>query len=139
MPGRKPNTYDGEKTITVKQANSNIVSAVSGFINAYSTLKEALKKAIMPDASNKFGPLGHDSKLSSANVDIERIMGQTMTSLIGYPYNNLVNIGITSDANGVITVDSSKLTTALDTNLTGVRLLFQGTTNEQGVAKKLFT
>lgn len=127
------------KTITVKQATSSIVSALSAFVTSYSAAREAIKKAIMPDANNKFGPLGHDNNLTTSNVELARIMGSTMLSLTGYPYDTLADIGITTDTAGIIKVDTSKLTTSLESNVTGVRLLFQGSTSEDGIAERLWS
>lgn len=126
-------------TVTVKSSTTALAAKISGFVTAFNTARSGLRGAILPNKdTGKFGPLGHDATLSSAFVNISRGMGKQMTSLTGYSYTNLVQIGITSDANGDLQVDSSKLSSALENNLSSVEKLFQGTTAEDGIAETVY-
>ncbi len=127
-------------TLTVKQDTSAIISKITAFIKAYNDTRKTLQKAILPDdITNKFGPLGHDISLSTANQAISRVMSRNFNSLNAYQYSSLAEIGVTSDASGILVIDTAKMTSALEDNPTDVRLLFQGSEIENGIAEDLYT
>ena len=132
------NTTD-TTTITVKKDTTAIGSRISSFITAYSTARNALRNAVLPDSETSLlGPLGHDIALTSANINISGFMGKILQSLAGHSYKSLAEIGIAANVDGDLTIDSGKLTAALENNISDVQLLFQGTTTEDGIAESVY-
>ncbi len=126
-------------TITISHDTEAMITAIEDFVTAYKDLKTLLKKTTNFDKdTGSFGPLGQDIILTSANVNIASMLGRSLTSLTGFEYTNLTQIGITTGVSGELSLDSSKLTSALEANLDDVKLLFQGSGSEQGIAQKLF-
>ncbi len=127
-------------TLTVKQDSSVIAQSITDFVTAYQEMYNLLQKTIQPDSStSKFGPLGNDLTMSTAAGKISEVMVFKMKSLAGYQYSSLSQIGITADNKGDLQVDAAKLTTSLDAYSTDVRLLFQGSSSEDGIAKRMYT
>ncbi|GEM_PF-3772857 len=125
--------------VTVKQDTSQIVTQITAFVTAYTAAKKALREAILPDSSTgKFGPLGHETFLSTANAQLSNMMARKFNSLTGYLYSALSGVGITTNFSGDYQVDTAKLQTALENHNTDVRLLFQGSTLEDGIAESVY-
>ncbi|QQR81108.1 MAG: flagellar filament capping protein FliD [Deltaproteobacteria bacterium] len=123
-------------SLTVKQDTSAIIGNVSSFISSLNSARDSLKKAINPDSNNRFGPLGRDRLLQDAYYEVGRLSSRRVLS--AGAYTSLAELGITADRSGVYTVDTGKLTTILDQDVSVVRKIFQGTTLEDGLAEKIF-
>lgn len=133
-------TTDTTNTITlkVKQDTAGLVSKISSFVTAYEKLQAGLKLTVTADpATGNFGPLGRDPSFSSSKIRLQQIMGKQYVSFAGYNFKNLAQIGIAANASGALKVDSSILTDALETSVQSVKLLFQGSSSEDGVAEKM--
>lgn len=126
-------------TLTVKSDSAATVTNVKTFIDNYTALRSKLRSIILPDSNGALGPLARESQLQTAKSSMEEIMARKMNSLTGYQYSSLAQVGITLDSNGEMQVDSAKLTAALDQYPTDVRLLFQGSSSEEGIAKRMYT
>lgn len=125
--------------ITVTQDFASIKAKISTFVTAYNTMRNTLKATLsINENSHLGGPLSHDVTMSAANVRINATMGEVLKGLTGYDYNSLAQIGITGDGNGSLTVNDDDLTSALEKNPEDVRVLFQGTSTVDGIAKKMY-
>ncbi|MBI4239323.1 MAG: flagellar filament capping protein FliD [Deltaproteobacteria bacterium] len=126
--------------LTVKQNTSGIISNISSFVSAYNSLRSSLRTALLPDENGRLGALTKEQTLTNANVNISTIVGKFMSSVVGtgYTYGTLAQIGITMDDKGMLKVDTAKLTTALESSVTNIRYLFQGTTGENGIAEEMY-
>ncbi len=122
-------------TLTVQQDTSAIIGGVSAFVSSLNGARDALKRAISPDANNRFGPLGRDRLLQDAYYEIGRLASRQVLSAVSY--TSLAAIGITADRNGTYSLDSGKLTTVLQQDSTSVRRIFQGTSAEDGIAERI--
>ncbi len=143
IPGLSFSLLDTDTTntikITVQSDTAAISNSIQSFLDAYNGLRASLKGLISPDpATGALGPVGHDLTLTAANVRINQMMGTVFTTLGTYQYDSLAKIGITSDGAGGLVADSAKLATAIQDHPTDVRLLFQGTALEDGIAEKLY-
>lgn len=126
-------------TITVKQDTAVIQERIKAFINTYNSVRTILKASLFPDeATKKFGPLGQDVTLSIVNKQINDITSTRFISL-NDSYSTLSEVGITSDGTSGLIIDTSKLTSALETDNDAVRKLFQGSVTEDGIAEKMYT
>lgn len=133
-------TTASTKTITVKQDTTKILSNISAFVAEYNNVRTLLRKALLPDTvTGKLGALARETTLSAASGRISDIFSTRFNSLVGADYDSLAEVGITTDVNSNPVVDTGKLSTALDTNLSDVQQLFQGSSLEDGVAEKMYT
>ena len=127
----------GTADVNAKVDQAAIAQPISGFVSAYNTLNESLKKLtnyVGPGDKNN-GPLLGDSVVQNIVSQIKQIMNSTVSSATG-DYNSLNQLGITFDKVGVMSLDSAKLNTALSANLTSVGNVFAST---NGIATQLDT
>ena len=127
----------GTADVNAQVDQASIAQPISGFVSAYNTLNDALKKLtnyVGPGDSNN-GPLLGDSVVQNIISQIKQTIDGTVSSATG-DYNSLNQLGITFDKKGVMSLDSAKLNTALSANLTSVGNVFAST---NGVATQLDT
>lgn len=125
------NSADAAKTVTLTVARdtSAIKTKISDFVAKYNAVVSYIKSNNRYDSKTKTsGSFFGDSVARSIWDDLRR----TMTGAVsGLPdtMNRLIHAGISSDTAGVMSVDDSKLSSALSTNFNDVVNLFtQGTT-----------
>ncbi|MGA3156167.1 MAG: flagellar filament capping protein FliD [Steroidobacteraceae bacterium] len=125
---------DTPATLTVASDTSGIVSNVQSFVTAYNTLQTALQGLGSYDAATGTAdPLMDNPLLTGIQSQIQG----AIYSLVGSSnYNSLASVGITSNADGSLTLNSTTLTNALTSNFSAVSNLFSGST---GVATQLNT
>lgn len=104
------NVTDKPIKVTVKQDSAKIANGIETFVKDYNNLVQ-------------------DADTTSTNSNSIKGIINSMKN----KSNSLENIGITVNSDNTLTVDKSKLTQAIDTNMTKVRDAF---TNYDGVAKK---
>jgi flagellar hook-associated protein 2 len=121
-------------TLTVANDTSTVEKNISTFVDAYNTLESSLASLGSFDSTTgTAGALLGNPVLSG----IQNQINQTLHGLAGTSvYNSLASIGITSQADGTIAVNSSTLETALASNFTAVSQLFSSKT---GIASQLNT
>lgn len=127
----------GSADISSHTDTTSISKPISAFVDAYNKLNETLKfltNYVAPGDSNN-GPLLGDENVKNVISQIKRIINSNVSSTNG-EFKNLNQLGITFDKKGVMSLDSSKLDTALNKNLSAVSDLFAST---NGVAKELDT
>jgi flagellar hook-associated protein 2 len=121
-------------TVTVASDTATIAQNVGAFVDAYNTMQTALATLDSYDpSSGTAGPMLGDAMLQG----VERQLRQTLNSAVSTgssAYNTLVSVGITTNSDGSLSLDSAKLATALNTNINAVGNLFGGT---QGIAASL--
>jgi flagellar hook-associated protein 2 len=119
-------------TVTVASDTDTIAKNVSAFVDAYNTLQQAITPLGSYDSSSgTAGPLLGDAMLQGVQNQIR----QAMNGVVGSSaYNTLVSVGITTNSDGTLSLDSGKLTAALNTNINAVGNLFGGA---KGIATTL--
>lgn len=108
---------------------------VKGFVTAYNSLRSMLTKLGGYDSASKTaGPMLGDSMLSGIDAEIRRTLSDPVTEA-GDVVQTLASIGITTQKDGTLAIDDTKLDAAMSSNFDGVSRLFgsEGT----GVATKL--
>jgi flagellar hook-associated protein 2 len=152
-------TTSGPATVTVGAPGANtsaIQQKLQSFVNTYNSVVDAIQQKLteksVPNATTSSdqqqGLLFGDSQLS----DLLDTMRQAIYAPIaGLPagMNSLSDLGITTgdpsatidqdSLDGKLTIDTSKLATAMSTNPSGVRDLLTGTTSVTGWAANLGT
>jgi len=123
------------KTLTVSYDRTGVTAKINAFVSAYNALKTQITRLSGYNSATKTGGamLG-DSMLSSIDDQMRRVL-QSPVAGISRQFSTLANVGITTQADGTLTVDNGKLQTALSSNLDEVSRLFGGT---DGVATRLF-
>jgi len=126
-----PGTY---VTLTVANDPATVVSNIQAFVKAYNTLQSALASLGSYDAtSGSAGPLQGNPLL----MNIQSQLRETMGGLVGgATFSSLASIGITTNSDGSLSVNSTTLQNALASNFSGVSQLFSGV---NGVASQLDT
>jgi len=119
-------------TLTVANDTSTVASNIQAFVSAYNTLQSSLVSLGSYDAtSDSAGPLQGNPLL----MNIQNQLNETMGSVVGSStFNSLASIGITTNSDGSLSVNSTTLQTALSSNFSTVSQLFSGT---NGVAATL--
>ena len=120
-------------TLTVASDTSAITQNIQNFVAAYNTLQGVFTQLGGYDSTtNTAGPMLGNPVLTG----IEGQINATLHSLVGTStYNTLASVGITSQKDGTLAVNSSSLQTALSTNFTAVSQLFSN--SSRGVAAQL--
>jgi flagellar hook-associated protein 2 len=121
--------------LTVSQNTGAVTSAVSTFVKAYNDAITAIKNSTTYDVANKKAAiLTGDGTARTIQSQLFGLAGTGVTGIAG-GISRLSDVGITVQKDGTLSLDSSKLTTALadpDKNVAG---LFTQTTNgNEGIA-----
>lgn len=108
-------------TLTVTRDTSSLTAGVNAFVKAYNDLNKTTTDLGSYNATTKqAGTLNGDSTLRSAQGSIRAKIGAVPSELSGATLQRLSDIGVSLQKDGTLSVDSSKLTTAISSNFTGV-------------------
>jgi len=114
----------GPVSISIEPDTQAIVQAVETFIAGYNGYIETINNLSAYDAdSETAGPLIGDFTLRSIEGQVNNILRSSVAGLTG-SITNLVGLGITTSAEGTLTLNSESLQNALDENPEEVMQLF---------------
>jgi flagellar hook-associated protein 2 len=128
----------GPVEIDVAADTATITKNIQSLVDAYNALNSSLADATKYDASTQTaGILQGDSVI----VGLQNSLRNMMTSSTGGSgaFSNLSQLGISLQLGGALTVDASKLSAALSSNLSDVKNLFTLNNNDpatNGIARK---
>ena len=121
-------------TLSVLTDTGTIENNIKAFVTAYNTLAGTFSSLGSFDATSKSaGPMLGDPLLSGLKSQIQHAL-YNVVKTGSSTYNTLASIGITSNSDGTLKLDMSKLGSTLSTNFSSVSELFSG---ENGVATSL--
>ncbi|MDZ7621052.1 MAG: flagellar filament capping protein FliD [Candidatus Competibacteraceae bacterium] len=107
--------------------------AVESFVEGYNKLFETIKSLTGFNAqTQQGGPLSSDAGTRAISAQLQRLLGETVIG--SSAFRSLSSVGISTQRDGTLTLDSGKLQAALDTDRPGVIRLFAGTEASEGVA-----
>ena len=117
---------------------NSVQSAVSTFISSYNAVVSQFSTLTAYDTTNKTSSvLTGDGTLRTIQSQLSRLLNGTVSGLSGN-ISSLADIGISVQLDGTLSLDSAKLTAALNTNANSVSSLFSSTsTNNQGLAVQI--
>jgi flagellar hook-associated protein 2 len=120
------------ETLTIALNTTSVKIKVNSFVEAYNLLADTMKSLGAYNAeTGTSGGLQGDSSLRSVQNQIRL----TLTSGVsGLDFGTLAEIGITTDANGHLTVDDDKIDSVLNADFSAVSELFS---SENGLANSL--
>lgn len=125
---------DAAKTVTlsVERDSTEISKKVTAMVDAYNSVVSYIKANNRYNSETKTaGAFFGDSVAKSVWDDLRKVMTSAVSGLPD-TMNRLLHIGVTSDTEGVFTLDSSKLKTALSTSFDDVVKLFEDGTTTDG-------
>lgn len=119
--------------LNISDDTGSVIDQVQNFVSAYNTLKGVLTTLGSYNSdSQTAGPLLGDSL--ETNIESQLSRGLTSPVAGGGAYNSLASLGITTNQDGTLSLDQTKLKTALNTNFNAVSAVFSSAT---GVATQL--
>jgi flagellar hook-associated protein 2 len=123
------------KTVTISNDGTTLGATITGFVAAYNSLSTVVGNLGKNDVTtHTTGDLYADSLLDNIRNKLSQLLS-TEVSSNPKGFTNLASIGITRDENGVLKVDQTKLSTAINTNFQAVANLFA--TSNTGIANQL--
>lgn len=111
--------------LSISQNTSSIGTAVQGFVDGYNSLVTTLNEASAYSETGASGILIGDSTVRGIVSQLRSILNTTVGDS-NTKYNSLASIGILTARDGTLEYDSSKLTTAISTNVEEVQQLLAG-------------
>ncbi|MGZ3236296.1 MAG: flagellar filament capping protein FliD, partial [Burkholderiaceae bacterium] len=126
----------GVTTLTVTPNTGAVQTSVNGFVKAYNDLNSTIKTLTAYDATTKqAGLLLGDATTRQIQSQIRDMLSNPVTGGAG-AFTNLTQLGIGFDKDGSMTLDSSKLTSAITNNFKDIGSLFatMGTTSDSLVS-----
>jgi len=127
----------GTSNVTVQRDTSSIVTGVQAFVTAYNNLQSTATSLSAYDPSTQTGsPLTGDSTLSIIQNQLRSVLNNQQS---GNAFTNLGQIGISFQTDGTLALDTSKLTTALNSNAGAVASLFGNTDGTSGYGNQIST
>ncbi len=123
-------------TLNIELDKTSVSSKISSFISNYNSMVSLFNNlgGFNPD-SNQGGILQGDFTLRSIENQTRRLVtGSTINT--SSPFNSLASIGVKTDNEGLLSLDTTVLNNALDTNFDGIGLLFaNGATTTDSLIK----
>lgn len=116
----------GDTSISVGRDSTAITKQVSAFVSAFNDFQTTTRNLTSYNASTKVaGDLNGDSAATSLLNAVTRIT-QTPPSSVSGAYKTLADIGISLQKNGTLSVDSTKLQTAISTDFNSLKSVLTG-------------
>ncbi len=123
-----------EISLNIAPDTSSITSAVNSFVTAYNTLITDVNSQFTYDqTTSTAGPLQSDSTIQALQ---SALLGATTYNSGSGSISTLDALGISTNSDGTLTVNSTTLASAIQTNSSAVASFFQGTA-ENGFAASL--
>ncbi len=120
------------KSLQISRDQTDAVASMDGFISSYNTLVDVIKALGNFDpATGSSGPLNGDSVLRGLSNQLRVSLSANFGD---GSIQSLLDLGITTAVDGKLSLDQSKLTTALSQDFNGVQSFLTG---ENGFAETL--
>jgi flagellar hook-associated protein 2 len=117
-------TATGSTTLNIAQDTSTVTTAINSFVKAYNDLNTTIAGLTGYNADTKQGGvLQGDSAVRSIQTQLRRVLGSSVEGLSSN-LTNLTQVGLSFDQSGKLTVDSTKLNTAITNNFSDIAGLF---------------
>ena len=121
-------------TLSISNDTTTIANNIQSFVSAYNGLQSTISSlGGFTASSNTAGPLMGDAALQGIQGQIQQAL-YSIVNTGSSTYNTLASIGITTNSDGSLSVNSGTLSAALSSNFSAVNQLFSSTS---GVAATL--
>jgi flagellar hook-associated protein 2 len=116
-----------EVQVSLAPDTSSITSAVNNFVLAYNQLIQGVNSQFSYNSSSQTaGPLQSDSTVQALQ---SALLDSTNYNTGGSTLNTLASLGISTNADGTLSLNTTTLGNAIQSNSTAVASFFQGTLN----------
>lgn len=116
----------GDANITVTRDTAAITKLATSFVSAFNDVQSTTRSLSNYDASTKTkNTLTGDSTARNLLSTVNRSLQTVPTSVTG-TYQSLSALGITQNKDGSLTLDATKLNTAISTDFSSVKSVFAG-------------
>lgn len=120
-------TTTAASTLTLGRDYNAIKTKVTAFTDAYNNVVKFIDNYSSLDTSTyESGPLFGDATARQVESTLSRMLFTDVPGVTG-DYKNLAGVGFSFNEDGTLTFDSTKLTEALQADVTGVAALFKST------------
>lgn len=119
----------GPVNVKIDRDNTEVKKVVQGFVDSYNALHDVIK-----GLRGKGGALEADNSLLSIERTIKSVFNTPPTGITS-SYSYLSETGVAFDKTGKLTLDSTKLDTAINTDFSGLAELYAN--DNQGYAYRL--
>lgn len=114
-------------TLSITRDTSSLSSSVTAFVKAYNDFNTTATSLGSYNATTKVAAsLNGDSTLRLAQSSLRSLVSTVPTGLSGATLQHLADIGVSMQKDGSLVVDSTKLTKAISSDITGVANLLSG-------------
>ncbi|HEY0589120.1 MAG TPA: flagellar filament capping protein FliD [Pseudoduganella sp.] len=114
----------GSSSLTINKDTGSLKKNLENFVKAYNDLDKAIKDMTSYDPeTKKAGALQGDFTAQSVQSQLRKAMTGDIAGLSG-ALKNLGQVGISFDKSGKLSLDSAKLTKAIDNNFADIASLF---------------
>lgn len=104
----------GSSTITVQSDSTTVTNALNAFIGAYNAVNSTIKQNSTYDVTTKTGkPLNAESSVRSIQSALNNARMSIPAGLSSGTYKTLSSIGVTIEKDGSLSLDSTKLASAM--------------------------
>lgn len=139
IPGVSLDLYSADPartlTVTVSRDTDSISDSVKKLVDAYNGINSYIKMNNRYDAdTKKASPFFGDSVARSIADDLRRVFSSAVSGLPD-TMNRLLHVGVSTDREGVMSLDTSKLKNALNSDFDGVVSLFTKGSSTTGFAE----
>lgn len=113
--------------INISRDESAVTTAVNNFVDAFNSIQTTFDDAMAYDEDEGTATvLNGESAVRTIETQIRNIFNTSLSSKSG-TYTTLSEIGVSFEATGMMSLDETKLSTALENNFTDVTKLFANT------------
>lgn len=130
----KKETTQSEK-LNVETDNAAMETKLKALVDAYNEAVEMVtKETTVTPTSDRRKTLAGDASVRGIRSSLSTAASATVASMVGTAFENLSSIGIKSDSTGKLSIDSTKLATALATSPTAISKLMNA---EDGILGRI--
>jgi flagellar hook-associated protein 2 len=129
------NAPGDETDVTVGFDRDGARSSIEALVDSYNSLVDAVDSLTSFDPETETaGPLLGDATVRNLTSQLRRELGVSVSGLQG-PFASLIDLGVTAELDGKLSIDGAKLDGAFDQDFDAIGNLF--TAPESGVAARL--
>lgn len=122
----------GTASIKVDRDPDGLKTKLEAFVKAYNDVQTAVNSEFAYVGAQKSNSLSGDSTLRSAQSDLRGMMSQSLAGLTS-SFSSIGQLGITMQRDGTLSVDSDKLTKAINKDYEGVSTALAGNGTTKGL------
>jgi flagellar hook-associated protein 2 len=120
-------------TLVISQDDAAVKDNIKGFVDSYNSLLTSIAKLSSYDAKTKVsGALQGDSMVRSLESQLRKLVSERVT--VDGGDIALYEIGLKTDRDGKLSIDSTKLDSSIKANMNGIQSLFS--TKDTGLANR---